>query len=145
MKKNTLMKLINTQLYLMRLKVILIAGIANFQVNRNKASKGTNLLSSGRNHRKNQSKSEKMMNGVAIWAGWYRFRMDIFVKEYLGIQLKLFQIILIYAMQNNHFFMYLASRGQGKSYLSAIYAVSRCILYPGTLVVFNCHACGEVV
>lgn len=122
-----------------------MASFKNFQVNRNKSTRGVNVFNSGRNHRKNQSKSERMMNGVALWASWYRFRMDIFVKDYLGIQLKLFQIILIYAMQNNHFFMYLASRGQGKSFLSAIYAVSRCILYPGTIVVSNCHSYSKVV
>ncbi|MGG0667671.1 terminase family protein [Lederbergia citrisecunda] len=112
-----------------------MAGIKNFQVHRNKATRGMNIFKTGRNFRKTESKSEKLMNGINIWASYYRFRMDIFVKDYLGIQLKLFQIILIYAMQNNHFFMYLASRGQGKSFLSAIYAVTRCILYPGTIVV----------
>jgi len=120
-----------------------MTGHKNFQVNRNKATKGVNIFNSGRNHRTKQSKSEKMMNGVAIWASWYRFRMDIFVKDYLGIQLKLFQILLIYAMQNNHFFMYLASRGQGKSFLSAVYAVSRCILYPNTIVVIASGTKGQ--
>lgn len=112
-----------------------MAGIENFQVQRNKATRGMNIFKTGRNFRKIESKSEKLMNGINVWASYYRFRMDLFVKDYLGIQLKLFQIILIYAMQNNHFFMYLASRGQGKSFLSAIYAVARCILYPGTIVV----------
>lgn len=85
------------------------------------------------------------MNGINIWTSFYRYRMDLFVKDYLGIQLKLFQVILIMAMQQNHFFMYLASRGQGKSFLSAIYAVARCILYPGTIVVNDCHFYSEVV
>lgn len=120
-----------------------MAGISNFQVDRNKSTRGMNIFKSGRNHRKKESKSEKLMNGINIWASYYRFRMDIFIKDYLGIQLKLFQIILIYAMQNNHFFMYLASRGQGKSFLSAIYAVSRCILYPGTLVVIASGTKGQ--
>lgn len=112
-----------------------MAGINNFQVDRNKATRGMNIFKTGRNFRKQETKSEKLMNGINIWTSFYRFRMDIFIKEYLGIQLKLFQIILIYAMQSNHFFMYLASRGQGKSFISAIYAVARCILYPGTIVV----------
>lgn len=120
-----------------------MAGIANFQVNRNKSTKGLNIFKTGRTHRKKETKSERLMNGVNIWASFYRFRMDIFVKDYLGIQLKLFQIFLIFAMQNNHFFMYLASRGQGKSFLSAIYAVSRCILYPGTIVVIASGTKGQ--
>ena len=36
-----------------------------------------------------------------------------FVKEYLNVNLKLFQKILLYAMMHNNFFMYLAARGQG--------------------------------
>ena len=120
-----------------------MSGFKNFQVNRNKSTRGMNIFNTGRNHRTVQSKSEKMMNGIAIWTSWYRFRMDIFARDYLGIQLKLFQILLIFAMQANHYFMYLASRGQGKSYLSAVYAVCRCILYPGTIVVIASGTKGQ--
>lgn len=120
-----------------------VASHKNFQVNRNKSTRGMNIFSMGKNNRKVESKSEKLMSGVNIWASWYRFRMDVFIKDYLGIQLKLFQIILIYAMQNNHFFMYLASRGQGKSFISALFAVSRCILYPNTIVVITSGTRGQ--
>lgn len=89
----------------------MMAGFENFQTDKRKASREMNVFKAGRTHRKTETKSEKLMNGINIWASYYRFRMDVFAKEYLGIQLKLFQIILIYAMQNNHFFMYLASRG----------------------------------
>lgn len=120
-----------------------MASVRNFQVDRNKSTRGMNIFKIGKNQRKKETKSERMMNGINVWASYYRFRMDLFVKDYLGIQLKLFQIILIYAMQNNHFFMYLASRGQGKSFLSAIYAVARCILYPGTIVVIASGTKGQ--
>lgn len=116
--------------------VIQIASHSNFQVNRNKFKKGTqNVFERGKNQRKKESKSEKLMNGVAIWASWYRFRMDKFIEDYFGIKLKLFQIFLIYAMQHNNYFMYLASRGQGKSFISAIYAVARGCLYPNSIIV----------
>ncbi|WP_341323375.1 terminase family protein [Solibacillus sp. FSL H8-0523] len=120
-----------------------MTGFKNFQVNRNKSTRGMNIFDTGRNHRTVQSKSEKMMSGIAIWASWYRFRMDIFARDYLGIQLKLFQVLLIFAMQTNNYFMYLASRGQGKSFLSAVYAVCRCILYPGTIVVIASGTKGQ--
>lgn len=79
------------------------------------------------------------MDRVAI----YRYRMDLFVSEYLGFNLKLFQVFLLFAMQHNHYFMYLASRGQGKSWISAVYAVSRCILYPGTIIVIASGTKGQ--
>lgn len=56
-------------------------------------------------------KSERIMNGVAAWAGFYRENPHRFVKDYLNVNLKLFQKILLYAMMHNNFFMYLAARG----------------------------------
>lgn len=58
-------------------------------------------------------KSERIMNGIAAWAGFYRANPQRFVKDYLNINLKLFQKILLYAMMHNNFFMYIAARGQG--------------------------------
>lgn len=60
-----------------------------------------------------QEKSERMMEGVAYWASFYRKNPQRFVKEYLNMRLKLFQKILIYCMINNYYFMYIASRGSG--------------------------------
>lgn len=84
---------------------------------------------------KGLSKYEKAMNGIAVWASFYRANPHKFVEDYLGIELKLFQIILIYMMNHMNYFMYIASRGQGKSYLTAIYCVVRAILWPETKIV----------
>jgi hypothetical protein len=46
-------------------------------------------------------------------------------------------------MQNNHFFMYLASRGQGKSYLSAAFAIYRCVLWPSQIIVIASGTKGQ--
>lgn len=77
---------------------------------------------------------EREMN-MMKWASYWRRNPHRFVEEYLGIHLFFFQKILIYMLNFNPYFMYIASRGQGKSFLIAIYAVSRCILYPGSKVV----------
>ena len=58
-------------------------------------------------------KSERIMNGVAAWAGFYRENPHRFVKDYLNINLKWFQKILIYQMVHNDNTLYIASRGQG--------------------------------
>lgn len=79
-------------------------------------------------------KSERIMNGVALWAGFYRANPHRFVVDYLNIKLKLFQKILLYAMMHNNFFMYIAARGQGKTWLTALFCVVRCILFPKTKI-----------
>ena len=80
-------------------------------------------------------KSERIMSGIAYWCGFYRENPHRFVKDYLNINLRLFQKILIFAMMHNNYIMYLASRGQGKTFLTAIFAVVRCILFPKTKIV----------
>lgn len=59
-------------------------------------------------------KSERIMNGVAAWCAFYRENPQRFVKDYLNINLKWFQKILIYQMVHNDNTLYIASRGQGE-------------------------------
>lgn len=79
-------------------------------------------------------KSERIMNGVAAWAGFYRSNPQRFVKDYLNVELKLFQKFLIYAMMHNNHFMFWAARSIGKTWLTALFCVVRCILFPGTKI-----------
>lgn len=81
-----------------------------------------------------QDKTDRLMNTVAERASYYRANPHRFVEEFLGIHLKLFQKILIYAMMVYDYYYYIASRGQGKTFLVSLYAVVRCILYPGTKI-----------
>ena len=74
------------------------------------------------------------MNGIALWCGFYRSNPHRFVKDYLNVSLKLFQKILLYAMMHNYYFMYIAARGQGKTWLTALFCVVRCILFPKTKI-----------
>lgn len=88
----------------------------------------------------NQNKTNKIMNTIASRASFYRSNPHIFCKDYLGIKLKLFQQILIYMMNYCNYFMFLACRGLGKTFLTAIFCCVRCILYPGTRI---CVASGR--
>lgn len=81
-----------------------------------------------------KNRTDTIMNIIAKRAAYYRANPQRFVAEYLGIRLKLFQKILIWAMMHNDNFYYVASRGQGKTYLVALFCVVRCILFPGTKV-----------
>jgi hypothetical protein len=112
-----------------------MSGYSNFQVSRNKEHKGNNIFNKGRNFNKGTDKSEKLMTGIGVWASYYRANPHRFASEYLGITLKIFQVILIYMMNYSNYFMYLASRGQGKTWLTAVYCCIRCILWPETKIV----------
>lgn len=79
-------------------------------------------------------KSNRILTGIAYWAAFYRHNPQRFVKDYLNINLKLFQKILLYQMMYNNFFMYIAARGQGKTWLTALFCIVRCILFPKTKI-----------
>ena len=81
-----------------------------------------------------KEKSERLMDGIGYWASFYRKNPQRFVKEFLNINLRLFQKILIYMMMVSTNFLYIASRGSGKTWLTSLYCVVRCILYPGTKI-----------
>jgi hypothetical protein len=123
-----------------------MSGFKNFQVDRNKSFKGINIFNKGRNFNKindNLSKSDKLMNGIGIWASFYRANPHRFVLEYLGIRLKLFQQILIVMMNYCFYLIYLASRGQGKTFLTSIYCCVRAILWPETKIIIASGTKGQ--
>ena len=82
-----------------------------------------------------QDKEQKIMETVAWRAAYYRANPQRFVEEVLGIHLKLFQKILIWAMMQYNYFMFIAARGMSKTWLTALFCVVRCILYPGSKIV----------
>lgn len=56
-------------------------------------------------------KSERLLSGVAYWAAFYRLNPQRFAKDFLNLNLRLFQQINLYEMMNNVNTIYLASRG----------------------------------
>lgn len=82
-----------------------------------------------------QDKTDKIMNIVAKRCSYYRANPQRFCEEFLNISLKLFQKIVIWIMMRYDAFYFIATRGIGKTYLVGLYAVCRCILYPGSKIV----------
>jgi quinol monooxygenase YgiN len=127
----------------MRKKVVLVAWMQNWEHPDKKKSNKTNYLEDRKSHNKQtdaMSKRDKLMNGLALWVGYWRANPHRFVTEYLQISpFSLFQKILLFMMFWSDYFMWWASRGLGKSHLSALYCIVRCILYPGTKI---CIAAG---
>ena len=87
--------------------------------------------------RKNLKKDsyENLLDGIKIWAEYWRKNPHRFCVDWLGIHLYSFQMILLYMMNISNAFVFIASRGLGKSFLTAVFCCVRCILYPGTKII----------
>ena len=88
---------------------------------------------------------EKITEGVGVWTAYYRARPHKFAEDYLHLDLKLFQKILLVAMNISTIFIMIAARGIGKSFISAVFCVIRCILYPGTKICIASGTRGQAI
>lgn len=93
-----------------------------------------------------QARRERVLEGMAVWGSYYRENIDVFVKEYLGITyLKWYQYAVLCLMNANVIFLWIASRGMGKTFITAIFSCVRCILYPGSKVVLTSGTRGQAL
>lgn len=84
----------------------------------------------------NENKTNKTMLTIAKRCAYYRANPSRFLEDFIpGLSLKWFQKILLWAMANFDAFYFVAARSLGKTYLVALFAVYRCILYPGTKII----------
>lgn len=88
---------------------------------------------------------EKILNGAALWGAYYRANPDKFAADYLHLKLRIFQRILLVMMFFSTSFVFIAARGIGKSYLSAVYCCIRAILYPGTKICIASGTRGQAI
>lgn len=125
-----------------------MASYNNFQVKRNKEKNAIGVFDKKKKVNKsseNLTKSQKLMEGVSAWAAYYISRPDIFAEDYLGLSLKPFQKILLYVMMHYNYTAFFASRGLGKTYLTALFCVVICILKPGTKIVIAAGQKGQAM
>lgn len=59
----------------------------------------------------NKSQDDIMKERMKLWTTFYRANIHRFIEHYLGVELFLFQKILMYFMNINTYFMLVASRG----------------------------------
>lgn len=98
---------------------------------------------SDKKKREVQSRDQRLREKFKLWTSFYRENIHRFVEDYFGIKLHLFQKILLYMMNHVSYFMYLAARGQGKSFLIALFCCARCILYPSTKIIIASGTKGQ--
>lgn len=78
----------------------------------------------------NEQFKEKLIN----WTTFYRRNIHRFAEHYLGIQLHLYQKIMLYLMHLSPLVILLCARGIAKSFITALYACCVCILYPNSKI-----------
>lgn len=58
-----------------------------------------------------EQRQKRILAGVKKWASYYRANPHRFAKDYLKLDLKLFQKILLFVMSRSFFIIYIAARG----------------------------------
>ena len=89
------------------------------------------------NKREKTKSEEELKEQTKLWTTLYRRNIHLYATHGLGINLHFFQMVLLYLMSVSDVFMMICSRGLSKSFISALYAVIRCLLYPYSKVVIT--------
>ena len=79
--------------------------------------------------------SPKHIERIIDWTTFYRRNIPAFVQHYFGLTLYLYQVICLYLLNLFGSIGIVAARASAKSFLIAVYACARCILYPGSHIV----------
>lgn len=77
-------------------------------------------------------KYEAIMTGVGLWTSYFRSNPHRFVQDHWGIRLKRFQEINLCEMFDAPSVFFLGCRGISKTWSTALFASTKCTLYPGT-------------
>lgn len=85
--------------------------------------------------RRVEQHSEEFWNNASDFVYYWRKNIHRFIIEVLGIELKPFQELAVYEMSATYVktlntFIFFASRGVGKTFLTAVWVIAMCILYP---------------
>lgn len=86
---------------------------------------------------------EEKREKIILWNTFFRRNLHRFVEMYIGIKLFPYQILWLYLLGISDSFVGICSRAAAKSWIIGLYAVCRCILYPGTLVVVVSSTIGQ--
>ena len=85
----------------------------------------------------------KSVNNFIEWITFFRRNLHRFAIDYLGIKLHLYQIVILYLMGIKRFITIIACRAAAKSFIIALYACCKCILYPNYLIVISSGTKGQ--
>lgn len=99
-----------------------------------------NLLNDYQGFKEKQKKEisyDEKKDRIKNWCTIYRRNWDIYVEKELGVKLKWFQQVAMYLICISDVFFFFCSRGNSKSFLSALASVVQCMIYPDSEVVLT--------
>ncbi len=103
--------------------------------NNTKYDKNSNIFKATKSMVKQRPRDEIWRENLIDWITFYRRNVHRFIEHYFGISLHLYQIIWIYFMSICDTFVTIASRASAKSWLIAVFALARAVLYPNSEIV----------
>lgn len=83
------------------------------------------------------------VKNVLAWCTFWRRNMHRFAIDYLKLSLHKYQQLSLYEMGCSNFICIIASRNNAKSFIIALYACCRAILYAGTKIVIGSATRGQ--
>ena len=107
----------------------------NYQNNHSKYSGHSNQFKAPKSMIKDKDRNEQWQENLIDWTTFYRRNIHRFIQHYFGVQLYWYQIIWIYFMSICESFVTIASRAAAKSWLIALLAYARGVLYPNSEIV----------
>jgi hypothetical protein len=107
----------------------------NYQNNPRKNKNIANQFTAPKLSIKYKIKTKDWDNRLKDWTTFYRRNVHRFIQHYFGVNLHLYQIIWVYFMSICSKFVTIASRAAAKSWLIAVLAFARAVLYPHSEVV----------
>lgn len=87
--------------------------------------------------------NEKNVDHVLKWNTFFRRNLHRLAIDYLGIKLHPYQALVLYLMGICQFVVIVACRAAAKSFIIAIYACCRCIVYPYSKIVLSSATKGQ--
>lgn len=87
--------------------------------------------------------SQKNVEQFLHWNTFFRRNLHLFAEVYLGLQLHLYQKIILFFLGRSRLAVVIASRAAAKSFIIAVYACCRAILYPGSRIVLTSATRGQ--
>lgn len=90
----------------------------------------------------NKNKKKAFEEGIIEWTQYFRSNPHRFITDYLNLPLFIYQMIIIFMFDKYNYNMLLCSRGAGKTYITAVYACCRSILYPHSKIIIGASTKG---
>lgn len=108
---------------------------ANFKNARSRSTEQDNLFKNPKQMIKAVDLTENRRNNLIDWITFYRRNIHRFIQHYFGITLYPYQIIWMYQMSLSDSYVAICSRAVGKTWLLAVFACARAVLYPNSEIV----------